>query len=276
MKTLERTAAAVPDNGSGTVPIADVQGSPDLRRIPIDKVGIKGIRHPVRVLDRSVGRQETVATFNMYVDLPQDFKGTHMSRFVQVLENHEYEITVATFQRMLREMADLLEARSGHIEMEFPYFVRKAAPVSGVSSLMDYGVTLVGAIRDGEVRISTRVVVPVTSLCPCSKAISAYGAHNQRSHVTVHAHTRALVWIEELIDVVEQEASCQLFGLLKRPDEKFVTEYAYDHPKFVEDLVRDVAQRLDADPRIEGYSIEAENFESIHNHSAYARIDRPA
>lgn len=276
MKTLERTAAAVPDDGSGTVPIADVQGSPDLRRIPIDKVGIKGIRHPVRVLDRSVGRQETVATFNMYVDLPQDFKGTHMSRFVQVLENHEYEITVATFQRMLREMADLLEARSGHIEMEFPYFVRKAAPVSGVSSLMDYGVTLVGAIRDGEVRISTRVVVPVTSLCPCSKAISAYGAHNQRSHVTVHAHTRALVWIEELIDVVEQEASCQLFGLLKRPDEKFVTEYAYDHPKFVEDLVRDVAQRLDADPRIEGYSIEAENFESIHNHSAYARIDRPA
>ena len=276
MKTLERTQAAGPDDGSGTVPIADVQGSPDLRRIPIDKVGIKGIRHPVRVLDRSVGRQETVATFNMYVDLPQDFKGTHMSRFVQVLENHEYEITVATFQRMLREMADLLEARSGHIEMEFPYFVRKAAPVSGVSSLMDYGVTLVGAIRDGEVRISTRVVVPVTSLCPCSKAISAYGAHNQRSHVTVHAHTRALVWIEELIDVVEQEASCQLFGLLKRPDEKFVTEYAYDHPKFVEDLVRDVAQRLDADPRIEGYSIEAENFESIHNHSAYARIDRPA
>ena len=276
MKTLERTQAAGPDDGSGTVPIADVQGSPDLRRIPIDKVGIKGIRHPVRVLDRSVGRQETVATFNMYVDLPQDFKGTHMSRFVQVLENHEYEITVATFQRMLREMADLLEARSGHIEMEFPYFVRKAAPVSGVSSLMDYGVTLVGAIRDGDVRISTRVVVPVTSLCPCSKAISAYGAHNQRSHVTVHAHTRALVWIEELIDVVEQEASCQLFGLLKRPDEKFVTEYAYDHPKFVEDLVRDVAQRLDADPRIEGYSIEAENFESIHNHSAYARIDRPA
>ena len=276
MKTLERTEAAAPDYEPGADPIADVQGSPDLRRIPIDKVGIKGIRHPVRVLDRSVGRQETVATFNMYVDLPQDFKGTHMSRFVQVLENHEYEITVATFQRMLREMADLLEARSGHIEMTFPYFVRKAAPVSGVDSLMDYDVTLVGAIRDGDVRISTRVVVPVTSLCPCSKAISAYGAHNQRSHVTVHAHTRALVWIEELIDVVEHEASCQLFGLLKRPDEKFVTEYAYDNPKFVEDLVRDVAQRLDADPRIEGYSIEAENFESIHNHSAYARIDRPA
>ena len=276
MKTLERTEApdlpSLPDAAS----IEDVQGSPDGRRIPIDKVGIKGIRHPVRVLDRSTGRQETIATFNMYVDLPQDFKGTHMSRFVQVLENHEYEITVATFQRMLREMTHLLEARSGHIEMTFPYFVRKAAPVSGVSSLMDYEVTLVGAIEDDHVRLSTRVVVPVTSLCPCSKAISAYGAHNQRSHVTIHAHPRALVWIEELIDVVEHEASCQLYGLLKRPDEKFVTEYAYDNPKFVEDLVRDVARRLDADPRIEGYSIEAENFESIHNHSAYARIDRPA
>ena len=273
---LERTENAGPEHGSDIVPIVDVQGSPDARRIPIDKVGIKGIRHPVRVLDRSTGRQETIATFNMYVDLPQDFKGTHMSRFVQILENHEYEITVSTFQRMLREMVDLLEARSGHIEMSFPYFVRKTAPVSRVTSLMDYDVTLIGAIRNGDVRISTRIVVPVTSLCPCSKAISAYGAHNQRSHVTVLAHTRALVWIEELIDIVEHEASCQLFGLLKRPDEKFVTEYAYDNPKFVEDLVRDVAQRLDADPRIEGYSIEAENFESIHNHSAYARIDRPA
>ena len=276
LKTLERTAAAGGEFGTNVVAIEDVQGSPDIRRIPIDKVGIKGIRHPVRVLDRSTGRQETVATFNMYVDLPQDFKGTHMSRFVQVLENHEYEITVATFQRMLREMVELLEARSGHIEMTFPYFVRKRAPVSGVASLMDYEVTLVGMVREGDVRISTRVVIPVTSLCPCSKTISAYGAHNQRSHVTVHAHTRALVWIEELIDIVEHEASCQLYGLLKRPDEKFVTEYAYDNPKFVEDLVRDIAQRLNADHRIEGYSIEAENFESIHNHSAYARIDCPA
>lgn len=256
--------------------IEDVQSSPDLRRMPIDKVGIKGIRHPVRVLDRSTGRQETVATFNMYVELPQDFKGTHMSRFVQILENHEYDITVSTFQRMLREMVALLEAEAGHIEMSFPYFVRKAAPVSGVVSLMDYEVTLMGSIRHGEVQLDMRVVVPVTSLCPCSKAISAYGAHNQRSHVTVRASTRALVWIEELIDVVEDEASCQLYGLLKRPDEKFVTEYAYDNPKFVEDLVRDVAGRLDRDARIERYSIEAENFESIHNHSAYARIDRPA
>ena len=231
----------------------------------------------MRVLDRSVGRQETVATFNMYVDLPQDFKGTHMSRFVQVLENHEYEITGRQRSSACCARWWICSKRvPATSRWRFPISSAKAAPVSGVSSLMDYGVTLIGAIRNGEVRISARVVVPVTSLCPCSKAISAYGAHNQRSHVTVHAHTRALVWIEELIDVVEQEASCQLFGLLKRPDEKFVTEYAYDHPKFVEDLVRDVARRLDADPRIEGYSIEAENFESIHNHSAYARIDRPA
>lgn len=275
---VEAPAAAAYDPGGAPheARIEDVQSSPDLRRMPIDRVGIKGIRHPVRVLDRSTGRQETVATFNMYVELPQDFKGTHMSRFVQILENHEYDITVSTFQRMLREMVALLEAEAGHIEMTFPYFVRKAAPVSGVVSLMDYEVTLMGSIRDGEVQLDMRVVVPVTSLCPCSKAISAYGAHNQRSHVTVRASTRALVWIEELIDVVEDEASCQLYGLLKRPDEKFVTEYAYDNPKFVEDLVRDVAGRLDRDPRIERYSIEAENFESIHNHSAYARIDRPA
>ena len=255
-------------------PMADVQGSPDNRQIPIDKVGIKGIRHPVRVLDRSAGEQHTIAMFNMYVDLPKDFKGTHMSRFVEVLNNHEYEITVESFPRMLDEMATLLEARSGHIEMSFPYFIRKAAPVSRVESLMDYEVTLIGEIHDGKARISTRVVVPVTSLCPCSKQISDYGAHNQRSHVTVTIHTQALVWIEELIDVVEQEASCQLWGLLKRPDEKFVTEYAYDNPKFVEDMVRDVATRFNADPRIEGYVVESENFESIHNHSAYACIEK--
>ena len=254
--------------------IADVQGSPDDRQIPIDKVGIKGIRHPVRVLDRSAGEQHTIAMFNMYVDLPKDFKGTHMSRFVEVLNDHEYEITVQSFPRMLDEMAALLEAKSGHIEMSFPYFIRKAAPVSRVESLMDYEVTFVGEVHDGKARISTRVVVPVTSLCPCSKQISDYGAHNQRSHVTVTIHTQELVWIEELIDVVEQEASCQLWGLLKRPDEKFVTEYAYDNPKFVEDMVRDVATRLNADPRIEGYVVESENFESIHNHSAYACIEK--
>ena len=254
----------------------DVQGHQDTRQLPINKVGIKGIRHPVRVLDRSSGEQHTIAVFNMYVDLPQDFKGTHMSRFVEVLNDHEYEITVQSFKHILSAMTAALDARSGHIEMTFPYFIRKAAPVTGVKSLLDYEVTLTGEINHGEAGIRTQVVIPVTSLCPCSKSISTYGAHNQRSHVTVSIRTHELVWIEELIDIVEEEASCQLYGLLKRPDEKFVTEYAYDNPKFVEDMVRDVAARLNADKRINGYVVESENFESIHNHSAYALIEKPA
>ncbi len=254
-------------------PIEDVQARADTRRIPIDKVGIKGIRHPVRVRDRSGGEQHTIATLDMFVTLPHDFKGTHMSRFVEILNDHEYEITVESFRVMLREMADLLEAKSGYIQMSFPYFVNKAAPVSGVQSLMDYQVTLTGTVDEVGTVMRVKVVVPVTSLCPCSKAISDYGAHNQRSHVTVEAKTEAFVWVEELIDVVESEASCELYGLLKRPDEKYVTERAYDNPKFVEDMVRDVAQRLNEDDRILGYVVESENFESIHNHSAYARIE---
>lgn len=250
----------------------DVQGRADTRRIAIDKVGIKDIRHPVRVSDRSGGEQHTIATFNMYVNLPHNFKGTHMSRFVEILNRHEREITVRSFKEMLSEMTELLEAEAGHIEMRFPYFVNKAAPVSGVQSLMDYDVTFIGEIRDGQPQMNIKVVVPVTSLCPCSKKISERGAHNQRSHVTVDVRTRDFLWIEELIDIVEQEASCELYGLLKRPDEKHVTERAYDNPKFVEDMVRDVAARLNAHERIGAYVVESENFESIHNHSAYAMI----
>ena len=253
--------------------IEDVQASPDTRRIPIDKVGIKGIRHPVRVRDRSGGEQHTIATFDMFVTLPHDFKGTHMSRFVEILNDHEYEITIKSFRVMLEEMTRLLESKSGYIQMSFPYFVNKAAPVSGVQSLMDYQVTLTGSVADDGVAMHVKVVVPVTSLCPCSKAISDYGAHNQRSHVTVEARTDAFVWVEELIEIVESEASCELYGLLKRPDEKYVTERAYDNPKFVEDMVRDVAQRLNEDDRIIAYVVESENFESIHNHSAYARVE---
>jgi GTP cyclohydrolase I len=253
--------------------IADVQKSVDTRRIPIDKVGIKDIRHPVRVKDRSGGEQHTIASFNMYVDLPHNFKGTHMSRFVEILNLHEREITVDTFKVMLHEMTERLEAESGHIEMNFRYFINKAAPVTGVESLLDYDVTLIGTLTDDRTRINVKVVVPVTSLCPCSKKISDYGAHNQRSHVTVNAETRGFVWIEDLIDIVESEASCELYGLLKRPDEKFVTEKAYDNPKFVEDMVRDIATRLNKDERIAAYVIESENFESIHNHSAYALIE---
>jgi GTP cyclohydrolase I len=258
---------------SGTNIIADVQNSVDTRQIPIDKVGIKDIRHPVRVKDRSGGEQHTIATFNMYVNLPHNFKGTHMSRFVEILNLHEYEITVESFRKMLREMTERLEADAGHIEMNFSYFVNKTAPVSGVKSLLDYDVTLIGEIADGTPKMNVKVVVPVTSLCPCSKKISEYGAHNQRSHVTVSAQTNGFVWIEDIIDLVENEASCELYGLLKRPDEKYVTEKAYNNPKFVEDMVRDVATRLNEDERIAAYIVESENFESIHNHSAYALIE---
>jgi len=253
--------------------VEDVQGRRDSRRIPIDRVGIKDIRHPVKLRDRSAGEQHTVATFNMYVNLPHHFKGTHMSRFVEIL-HLEREISVENFPSMLAEMTTRLEAEAGHIEMSFPFFMTKKAPVSGVESLMDYAATLIGERRNGDNTMTIRVVVPVTSLCPCSKKISAYGAHNQRSHLTITVQPREHLWIEELIEIAESEASCELFGILKRPDEKFVTEKAYDNPKFVEDLVRDVAARLNADPRISAYSVSAENFESIHNHSAYALIER--
>ena len=256
--------------------IEDVQSSADTRKIAINKVGIKDIKHPVKVGDRSEGEQHTIANFNMYVFLPHNFKGTHMSRFVQILNNHEREITVKSFKDMLVEMAQRLESSAGHIEMNFPYFINKTAPVSGVQSLLDYNVTLIGDIKDGQPEMSIKVVVPVTSLCPCSKSISDYGAHNQRSHVTVTVRTSDFVWIEEIIDLVESEASCQLYGLLKRPDEKYVTEHAYDNPKFVEDMVRDVAGRLNSDERIVAYTVESENFESIHNHSAYALIEKTA
>jgi GTP cyclohydrolase I len=266
------------DTPMGTVTaaprIADVQASADSRRIAIDRVGIKDIRHPVRISDRGGQEQHTVATFSMYVHLPHDFKGTHMSRFVAILNNHQPEISVASFKEMLTEMATRLESEAGHIEMRFPFFVNKRAPVSGVASLLDYEVTFIGEIRAGRPSLSVRVVVPVTSLCPCSKEISAYGAHNQRSHVTVTVRTRGFLWIEELIDLVESQASCELFGLLKRADEKYVTEHAYDNPKFVEDTVRDIAVRLNQDERVAAYVVESENFESIHNHSAYAMIER--
>ena len=257
-----------------TADMADVQSSKDLRAIAINKVGIKDIRHPVQVKDRTGKVQHTVANFNMYVDLPHHFKGTHMSRFVEILNNHDWEITVDSFKNMLTEMTARLDADCGHIEMTFDYFVNKKAPASGVQSLLDYKVSLIGEHKNGINTINVKVVVPVTSLCPCSKKISDYGAHNQRSHVTVNAQTDDFIWIEEIIDVVEKQASCELYGLLKRPDEKIVTERAYDNPKFVEDIVRDIAAQLNSDDRIKAYVVESENFESIHNHSAYALIEK--
>ncbi|MFN2349454.1 MAG: GTP cyclohydrolase FolE2 [Thioalkalivibrio sp.] len=254
-------------------PLVDVQNTLDTRRISIDKVGIKDIRHPVRVVQRDGGEQHTVASLSMYVNLPHNFKGTHMSRFLEVLNGQESELNIHSFRAILPQMCERLEADSGYIDMSFPYFIRKAAPVSGVVSLLDYQVGFIGCQEKDRSTVDVRVLVPVTSLCPCSKEISQYGAHNQRSHVTLNVRIRSFLWVEELIEMVEKQASCELYGLLKRPDEKFVTERAYDNPKFVEDLVRDIADCLNKDDRIEGYSVEAENFESIHNHSAYALID---
>jgi len=251
----------------------DVQSSPDTRQIPIQRVGVKGVRYPV-TLKTPTGIVPTVGTFNLDVHLPADQKGTHMSRFVALLEEERAPLELASFRLMLDKMLEKLEAEAGRIEVTFPYFISKIAPVSGVESLLDYEVTLTGEVRNGATRVFLKALVPVTSLCPCSKKISEYGAHNQRSHVTVTAHTREFVWIEEIVDLVEKQASAELYGLLKRPDEKFVTERAYDNPKFVEDMVRDVAALLNLDERITRYVVESENFESIHNHSAYAVIEK--
>ncbi len=252
--------------------IPDVQSAVDTRRIAIQRVGVKGVRYPVSI--RSGERiQPSIGAWNLYVHLPQDQKGTHMSRFIALLEDNNEPLDVANFTRLLHRMVQLLDAAHGRIEVSLPYFVNKTAPVSGVQSLMDYEVGLTGEIRDGAVEITLKVMVPVTSLCPCSKKISAYGAHNQRSHITVNATLAAELPIDALIASIEAQASCELYGLLKRPDEKYVTERAYNNPKFVEDLVRDVAGMLNADQRIAAYTLEAENFESIHNHSAYALIE---
>jgi GTP cyclohydrolase I len=270
------TADNLPDTASQS-PIEDVQGRADTREIAINKVGIKDIRHPVRIMGRDGREQGTVANFNMYVNLPKEFKGTHMSRFIEILNSHDYEITVDSFRAMIGEMNEKLEAESGHIEMSFPFFVKKTAPESGVQSLLDYDVTLIGEKHGDDIEIRVKVVVAATSLCPCSKKIAAYGAHNQRSHITMNAVadlSKDTLWIEDLIDIAESEASCELFAILKRPDEKYVTERAYDNPKFVEDIVRDVAARLNAEDRVLAYVVESENFESIHNHSAYALIEQ--
>ncbi|UDG83142.1 GTP cyclohydrolase FolE2 [Candidatus Vallotia lariciata] len=251
----------------------DVQNTPDSRKIPIQRVGIKTIRHPLTVKTAAGEVQATVGSWNLNVYLPAEQKGTHMSRFIELLDQAGNPLDITHFQAMLASMLKKLKTAAGQIEVTFPYFIRKTAPVSGAQSLLDYEVTRSADTRNGKTRLFTKVVVPVTSLCPCSKKISQYGAHNQRSHITIAAELSDDIPIEDLVRMAEEEASCELWGLLKRPDEKFVTEWAYDHPKFVEDLVRDVTQRLNDDARIVAYVLEAENFESIHNHSAYALIE---
>ena len=254
--------------------IPDVQSNPDTRRLAIDRVGIRGLRYPMQFIDVGAEPQPTVIEADLSVELAEDVKGTHMSRFVGLLEAQQGRIALDGFDGLLADMLRLLNAKAGTIEIRFPFFVRKTAPVSGVVSVMDYEVALTGTIRGDEVSTIAKIVAPVTSLCPCSKEISEYGAHNQRSHITISVRTQpgTRIGIAELIRIAEDEASSELYGLLKRPDEKYVTERAYDNPKFVEDLVRDIAARLNAEPRVAGYQVESENFESIHNHSAYALI----
>ena len=254
--------------------IADVQSTPDLRNIPINQVGIKDLRFPIR-MQTAEGEQSTIGLLTMTVFLPADQKGTHMSRFIALMERQTEALSFERMRSLTAEMVQLLDSHSGKISVSFPFFRRKTAPVSGIQSLLDYDVTLSGEIRNGQYRHTLKVLTPVTSLCPCSKEISQYGAHNQRSHVTVTIISCEEVGIEEVIDCVEAQASCQLYGLLKRPDEKFVTEQAYENPKFVEDMVRDVAVALRGDERVHAFQVESENFESIHNHSAYAFIRYP-
>ncbi len=255
--------------------LPDIQSQVDRRDLWIDAVGITGLRYPItlRTGDRVV---PTIATLTMTVVLSADTKGTHMSRFVELLEANTQALDQKGFKAILFDMLERLEARSGAIEMRFPYFVKKTAPISGVQSQLDYEVCWRGSVFDeGRYSFWMHVTVPATSLCPCSKEISAYGAHNQRSHISIDAELAGEMAIEELIAIAERSASCEVYGVLKRQDEKYVTECAYDNPKFVEDLVRDVALALMQEPQVAAYVVEAENFESIHNHSAIARIARP-
>jgi len=251
----------------------DVQNQPDDRNIPINKVGIKNLRYPVTVLDRKNRFQQTVANINMYVDLPHEYKGTHMSRFVEMLHSLKPEVSLKKFSILLDEMKRHLNAASAHIEITFPYFIEKRAPVSGSPGLMDYTCTITGSSEpDDRVDLVLEVIVPITSVCPCSKEISAMGAHNQRGEVRLATRFRKFIWIEDMIELVEKQASCEVYSVLKRVDEKHVTETAFAQPKFVEDIVRDIANRLRGDANITWFSVSAENFESIHNHSAYAFI----
>ncbi len=251
----------------------DVQASSDRRRIAIDKVGVKQVTYPLTLKTRESGTLSTIASINMYVALPHDVKGTHMSRFLEVLNQHAHPLTPDMIPALCRAIRDRLDAETAHIEMAFPYFVNKKAPVTGAAGLMDYKVVFTAASNSHDDFVM-KVKAPATSLCPCSKEISEYGAHNQRCEIEAEVRFTGRFWIEDLIDILEASASCPVYPVLKRPDEKFVTEAAYDNPKFVEDIVRDLALALDRDDRISWYSINSENYESIHNHSAYAQITR--
>lgn len=253
--------------------LPDTQNQADIRNIPIDKVGVKNLKYPIAVKDKDNEIQHTIATVSMTVDLPQEFKGTHMSRFVEILQCENREMHVDTIDSILDKMLERLHAKVSHIEIEFPYFKDKKAPVTGKHSLLDYIAKFHAMKNKKNKDFVLTVKVPVTTLCPCSKNISKYGAHNQRGEVTVSVRFNDTIWIEDLIEIVESSASSELYSLLKREDEKHVTERAYENPVFVEDLVRNVVMKLKLNKNITWYSVEAENFESIHNHNAYAHIE---
>lgn len=250
-----------------------MQKSRDTRNIPIDKVGVKDISYPIVVMDRKKKFQHTIARINMYVDLPHQFKGTHMSRFIEVLNSYREEIALDKLEVMLAEMKRMLGASTAHLEMEFPYFIEKRAPVSKAKSLMEYTCSFAATLAE-DFDFVLGIRVPVTSLCPCSKELSDYGAHNQRSSISIKVRYSSFIWIEDLVSLVEECGSSPVYSLLKRVDEKYVTEKAYENPKFVEDIVREVTEKLLAEQNITWFSVEAENFESIHKHSAYAFIER--
>ena len=254
--------------------LPDTQNTKDLRNIVINQVGIKDILHPISFVNRDNESHPTVAYFTMTVRLPENVKGTHMSRFIEILNDNDCSFGIDSFMDLVQTVADKLDSRDAQIIVDFPFFRNKKAPSSGVESLLDYKATLTGSLIDGKPDLTLKVVVPVTSLCPCSKSISKYGAHNQRSHITIEAKATdgAVIYLEDLIDLAEQKASSELYAILKREDEKVVTERAYENPAFVEDIVRDIAVELNADKKVNYYCLESENFESIHNHSAYALI----
>jgi GTP cyclohydrolase I len=254
--------------------VFDIQSQKDDRNIDIQKVGVKGIKYPIIVLDKSNGTQHVNATVNMYVDLPHHFKGTHMSRFIEILNDYRGQINIKTFQQILEEMREKLDAESAHLEIEFPYFIEKEAPVSGAKSLMEYQCGFFGESNGRRNDFLVGITVPVTTVCPCSKEISNVGAHNQRSIVKLKVKFKKFFWIEDIIKLVEDSASSEIYSLLKRPDEKYVTEKAFGKPMFVEDVVRSVAEKLNKTDNIISYRVEAENIESIHNHSAYAYIEK--
>ena len=254
--------------------LVDTQNLPDHREVAIDRVGVTNLRFPIQVRDKAHSVQNTVATVALTVDLPHHFKGTHMSRFIEVLNEHGSLIHVDNIKVILQHLQKRLNSKQAHVQFEFPFFIEKRAPVTGAVGLMDYSVKLTASATHEDREFIVKVVVPATTLCPCSKAISRFGAHNQRSQVTFAVRFNTLIWIEDLIQLVESAASSELYSLLKRPDEKAVTERAYEHPVFVEDLVRNIAVMANEDPRIVWYRVEAENYESIHNHNAYAMIEK--